>query len=105
MLHIISNPRVHSKLLDEINSAALPPPPAVIKEGLRIFPPVTGLMSKDVPPGGDTYHGVAIPLGTKIGYSAFGLFRERRIWGRMPICFGRKDGLFLVKAGRRAQKR
>jgi cytochrome P450 len=41
---------------------------AVIKEGLRIFPPVAGLMSKEVPPGGDAFNGLYIPEGTKIGY-------------------------------------
>lgn len=83
-----------SKLLAEI-AAAKPSRPvikdaeakkmpylqAVIKEGLRIFPPVTGLMSKMVPPGGDTYDGMFIPEGTQIGYSAVGVFRDKSIWG------------------------
>lgn len=95
LLHIISNPRVHAKLLSEITSAPphtsriipdaqarrLPYLQACIKEGLRIFPPVTGLMTKDIPPDGDTYRGLHIPPGTKIGYSAFGVFRDRAIWG------------------------
>lgn len=55
---------------------------AVIKEGLRIFPPVTGIMNKDVPPMGDTYKDVFLPPGTKIGYSVFGLFRNVSIWGK-----------------------
>ena len=54
---------------------------AVIKEGLRIFPPAAGLVSKVVPPGGDTYKGVFIPEGTKIGYCGWGLFRDKKIWG------------------------
>lgn len=54
---------------------------AVIKEGLRIFPPVTGLMSKEVPAGGDTVNGLFIPEGTKIGYCAWGVFRDKKIWG------------------------
>jgi len=94
MLHILTNPRVHGKLLAEIatlpalsgvisdaQAKRMPYLQAVIKEGLRIFPPVTGLMTKDVPPTGDTYGDIVIPPGTKIGYSAFGLFRERAIWG------------------------
>lgn len=87
---------MHTKLLTEISSVPLPKHTiitdaqarrlpylqAVIKEGLRIFPPVTGLMIKDVPPTGDEYRGMKIPPGTKIGYSAFGLFRDASIWGR-----------------------
>lgn len=94
-MNILSNPRVHSNLLSEITSAPLVPNTiiadaqsrrlpylqAVIKEGLRIFPPVAGLMTKDVPTTGDSYNGLAIPPGTKIGYSAFGLARDRKIWG------------------------
>lgn len=60
---------------------------AVIKEGLRIFPPVTGLMSKDVPEGGDTINGIYIPDGTKIGYCAWGLFRSKDIWGEDAAVF------------------
>lgn len=38
-------------------------------------------MSKVVPPGGDTYRGMDIPAGTVIGYSAFGLSRNKEVWG------------------------
>ena len=54
---------------------------AVIKEGFRIHNPAAGLVSKDVPPGGDTFNGVFIPGGTKIGYCGWGLFRDKEIWG------------------------
>lgn len=93
ILYITTNPRVYAKLLAEISSAApsspiqdaearkLPYLQAVIKEGLRIFPPVTGLMTKDVPKGGDTINSLFIPEGTKIGYCAWGLFRDKKIWG------------------------
>lgn len=54
---------------------------AIIKEGLRIWPPVTGLMSKVVPPGGDTFNSIFIPEGTEVGYSAWGVFRNTRFWG------------------------
>ncbi|KAH7353681.1 cytochrome P450 [Plectosphaerella cucumerina] len=94
MLHLITNPRVLAKLLDEIRATttagplisdsearALPYLQAVIKEGLRIFPPVAGLMAKEVPPGGDTWKGVFLPGGTRIGYGAWGIFRNRGLWG------------------------
>jgi len=54
---------------------------AIIKEGLRIWPPITGLMSKAVPPGGDVVNGLFIPEGTQIGYCAWGVFRNEEIWG------------------------
>jgi cytochrome P450 len=40
---------------------------AVIKEALRLWPPVTGLLQKVVPPEGDTFNGLFIPGGTFIG--------------------------------------
>ncbi|PKS11176.1 hypothetical protein jhhlp_002937 [Lomentospora prolificans] len=99
LLHILTSPRVHARLLAEIESARpstpirdaeakqMPYLQAVIKEGLRIFPPVTGLMSKDVPKGGDTFNGLYIPDGTKIGYCAWGLFRNKEIWGEDAAVF------------------
>lgn len=54
---------------------------AVIKEGLRIYPPVVGLMAKEVPKGGDTFKGVFLPEGTRIGYCAWGIFRRKDVWG------------------------
>ncbi|KAK1771973.1 pisatin demethylase [Phialemonium atrogriseum] len=94
MLYITTNPRVVHALRAEIDAARLSWPviadaeardmpylQAVIKEGLRIYPPVTGLMAKEVPPGGDTFKGVFLPGGTKIGYCAWGIFRRADVWG------------------------
>lgn len=93
MLYIITNPPILSKIIDELKSSTISNPikdsearqlpylQAVIKEGLRIHPPVTGLMLKDVPPQGDTINGYHIPSGTKIGYCAFGLFLDPKVWG------------------------
>jgi cytochrome P450 len=93
LLHIVTNPRVQSKLLEEISNSSISTPitdaqarklpylQAVIKEGLRIFPPVTGFMSKEAPPGGDTINGLYIPEGTTIGWSPFGLMKSEKIWG------------------------
>ena len=53
----------------------------MIKEGLRIFPPVTGIMFKEVPAGGDTVKGHFLPEGTQVGWSSFGLMRNVKIWG------------------------
>ena len=97
MLHVVTNPSIYNKLVDEILTAVrehdLPSPvpdaaakklpylQAVIKEGLRIWPPITGLMSKIVPPEGDNFRGMNLPAGTVIGYSAFGLSRNKEVWG------------------------
>ncbi|KAM5353563.1 hypothetical protein ACJ41O_000213 [Fusarium nematophilum] len=94
MLHIITVPRVYNALRAEISNTSyaeaiipdalgrdLPYLQAVIKEGLRIFPPVAGLMAKQVPPGGDIWKGQFIPGGTSIGYCAWGIFRREDLWG------------------------
>lgn len=95
MLFVMTNPRVVNALRSEIashhiprdrvvsNAEALDMPylQAVIKEGLRMFPPITGLMSKQVPPKGDTFKGVWLPGGTKIGNCTWGLLRRKDVWG------------------------
>ncbi|KAK1657049.1 cytochrome P450 [Colletotrichum godetiae] len=95
LLHLITNPRVLATLRAEIERFRPSWPvvkeaearqmtylQAVIKEGLRIFPPVVGQMSKEVPKGGDTFKGVYLPEGTRIGYGAWGIFRRGDVWGQ-----------------------
>ncbi|KAK3986726.1 cytochrome P450 [Cladorrhinum sp. PSN332] len=98
MLHVITNPRVvtalHAELdargitsrdedsiISDAEARSLPYLQAIIKEGLRIYPAVAGLMPKVVPPGGDTFKGVHLPEGTWIGYCAWGVMRRRDVWG------------------------
>lgn len=93
MLYITTSPRILSILLDEIAAFSLgkhisdaearkmPYLQAIIREGLRIWPPVVGLSSKEAPKGGDVISGVFIPPRTHIGYAAFGVFRSKEIWG------------------------
>lgn len=93
LLYILTNSHVQSTLLEEIRNASISNPitdaearklpylQAVIKEGLRIYPPATGLMSKEVPAGGDTVSGFYVPEGTGIGWSTFGMMRNVKIWG------------------------
>lgn len=47
-----------------------------IKEGLRVFPPITALRERVVPEGGDTLRGVFIPAGTNIGLNLPGMLRN-----------------------------
>jgi cytochrome P450 len=105
LLHIITIPRVHEKLLAEISGATLSSPisdaeakklpylQAIIKEGLRIYPPVAGLMAKRVPPEGDTINGMFVPGGTQIGYGAWGIFGIRKYGARMHMYFVQSGGL------------
>ncbi|KAK1833684.1 cytochrome P450 monooxygenase lolP1 [Podospora conica] len=54
---------------------------AVVLEGLRMWPPTTGLGCKQVPPGGDVICGVPVPEGTQVGHNFSGMMRAREIWG------------------------
>ena len=93
VLHILTNPQVYSRLLAEISSAKISSPitdaqarslpylQAVIKEALRIHPPVTGIMYRDVPCGGDTLNGYFVPEGTHVGWSVWGIMRNTAFWG------------------------
>lgn len=97
-MHILLSPRVHSKLQNEIDSyikdskisspvikdaeaREMPYLQACIKEGLRIWPPLTGLMTKQVPAAGDYFNGVFIPGNTQIGYSAWAVHHDTKTYG------------------------
>lgn len=113
MLYIITSPRVYTTLQAEIESAmvvnkisnpivhdteacGLPYLQAVIKEGLRIFPPGTGLMSKQVPREGDTINRVFLLGGTKIGSNLCAVLRNTDVFGLDANTFRPRDGLRLV---------
>jgi cytochrome P450 len=98
MVRIITSPHVYSRLNEEIDSAvrngkissplirleearALPYLQACIKEGLRIFPAGTGLLSKQVPPEGDTINGMHLPGGTEIGINIWAVTRNTEVFG------------------------
>jgi cytochrome P450 len=99
MLFVMTNPRVYRRLQTEIDNylatsnlprsqiiptkkaESLPYLQAVIKEGLRIWPPVTGILPKITPPEGDTINGIFVPGGTEIGYCAWGIHRNTAIFG------------------------
>ena len=97
MLNVLTNPNVYRKLQAEIDTGVaagkisspikdsearqLPYLQAAIKEGLRIMPPASGAMFKQVPPAGDVIHGKYLPGGTQIGGSALGIQHSKRIYG------------------------
>jgi cytochrome P450 len=98
MLYIITTPRVYFTLQAEIDLAIregrisspvvsdreaqqLTYLKAVIKEGLRIWPPGTGLLAKVVPPEGDTSNGLFLPGGTDIGVNTWAIMRNAEVFG------------------------
>jgi cytochrome P450 len=104
LLYLITHPRACSKLRAEIDtvvsSGTAPVSPriasdeclktmpylqAVVREGLRMHPPVTDVVPKKVPVGGDTFvldgKTCHLPAGTNIGYSAWGVHHNRTIFG------------------------
>lgn len=103
LLHVITNPRVYAKLQREVDDAVrtglapnegfislaqtkqLPYLQAVINESLRVWPPVTNIFARDVPPGGDTVvlngEKVFLPGGVCVGYSAYAMHHSETVYG------------------------
>jgi cytochrome P450 len=97
MLHLLANPPAYKKLQAEIDSSIrvgkisspikdtearqLPYLQAVIKEGLRILPPATGVMFRTVPAGGDIVAGKFVPAGTQIGSSHLAVQHSKTVFG------------------------
>jgi hypothetical protein len=100
VLYIITHPQVYNTLQKELDAATLSEPiisdteardlpylQACIKEGMRVFPPVTGLFSKRVPKGGDTVCGIFVPGGTDIAYCAWDFYKDPAVFGQDAAFF------------------
>lgn len=95
ILSLITTPSAYACLLNEIREAKstasspiswahtqqLPYLQAVVREGLRMWPPVGGLGYKLVPPEGDYINGFFVPGGTNIGHNFYGVGRSKLVWG------------------------
>ncbi|KAJ4164833.1 hypothetical protein LMH87_006488 [Akanthomyces muscarius] len=95
LLSIIAAPWAFKALQSEIDEGStgshdpiswreiqqLPYLQAVVKEGLRMWPPVSGLGFKRVPPGGEHINGYFVPGGTEIGQAFLAVGRSKQIWG------------------------
>lgn len=104
MLFVLTNPRVYAKLQAEIDQAVsdgraprrpvmiraeqasgLPYLQAVIREGLRLHPPVPSFLPRDLPPEGETFmvkgESIFIPGGTTIGCSVEAMQRNKALFG------------------------
>ncbi|KAJ5288296.1 hypothetical protein N7508_011071 [Penicillium antarcticum] len=64
---------------------------AVIREALRVCPPVTNIFPRDIPPGGDALtvdgESVFLPGGACIGYSACAMHQSEKIYGKDAKAF------------------
>jgi cytochrome P450 len=115
MLHIITHATVYKKLQSEIDQAVqngrisspviqeaeaqeLKYLQAVIREGLRVWPPVTGLLSKVVPEAGDGVEidgkKMFIPGGTNIGWCVWGIAMNKDTFGEDAEMFRPERWLF-----------
>ncbi|KAL8902778.1 MAG: hypothetical protein Q9207_004386 [Kuettlingeria erythrocarpa] len=89
LVHVITNPLVYRRLQREIDARIvdgtmsspareeevrkLPYLQACVREGLRIFPPITYLRERVTPEHGDTLNGFSIPAGVNVGFNLPGL--------------------------------
>jgi len=102
MVHLITNPGSYAKLQTEIDKAVrngkvsspildeearqLPYLQAVIREGLRIWPPVAGMMPK-LCDTEQVISGVRIPPGTNVCWEAISVLHNKDIFGEDAECF------------------
>ena len=78
----IRNPRPSvSNPISWAQTQALPYLTAVIREGMRMWPPLTGLGLKRVPDGGDYINGYFVPGGTEVGQGFHAVGRSKEVWG------------------------
>ncbi|KAM0253465.1 hypothetical protein ACHAP5_000494 [Fusarium lateritium] len=108
ILSLITNPTAYAALLTEICQSAssvnipiswaqtqtLPYLQAVVREGLRMWPPVAGLGFKQVPPEGDTINRFFVPGGTQVGQGFYAVGRSRLVWGEDADVFRPERWLF-----------
>lgn len=89
-VHIISNPRVYTRLQAECDAADVPLTEiishrraldlpflnACVKEALRYHPAATGLLPRKVGSEGDVHNGIYLPPGTEIGMCTWNIYRK-----------------------------
>jgi len=83
----IASGRISSPVITDAEADALPYLQAVIREGMRMWPPTTGFGSKQVPKGGDVICGYHVPEGTQVAQNFWGMMRLKSIWGEDADAF------------------
>jgi cytochrome P450 len=98
LMHLIASPDAYARLRTEIDDAVatgnisspvatyeeamkLPYLDAVIWEGIRLWPPLLGFLTKLAPTGGDTVNGIFYPEGTEVCVCPMGVGRRKDIFG------------------------
>lgn len=98
VLYVATNPRVLTKLLNEIDAADeqgllsdipqfdevkkhIPYIELVHKEALRIYPITGGYLPREVTKGGATVCGYFLPEGTNVGFQQWAVSRNPKIFG------------------------
>lgn len=76
----VASGRISSPIRDS-EATNLPYLQAVIKEGLRMFPPSVGHNYKQVPPSGSTVCGYHLPGGTQVGVNILRMMRDPELFG------------------------
>ncbi|KAF7886953.1 uncharacterized protein EAF02_003600 [Botrytis sinoallii] len=76
----VKNGEISSPVTDN-EAKAIPYLQAVIKEGLRKFPVIAGLLPKTVPEGGDIINGFSIPAGTDVSLSLISITHSKATFG------------------------
>lgn len=96
MAHLVTNPDTYRRLQEEIDAGAaaglvsspitdaearnLPLLQGCIKEGFRMWPPITGVMPR-ISNSDATVCGVHIPAGTNVAWSAKAAMRSKEVFG------------------------
>ncbi|KAK2746528.1 cytochrome p450 [Colletotrichum kahawae] len=97
MQYLLSNPSTFKRLEEEVmtaisdetisepitNTEALKLPflQAVIYESLRVHPPFTGLLMKQVGPEGDVHEGTFLPPGTRVAHDTWSVMHDTQLFG------------------------
>jgi len=91
--YLIANPSKYDKLKAEIHPydgplthqylAKFPYLNAVVREALRLLPPIgSGMMHRETPPEGIVVNGIHLPGNTTVGIGAYEIQRDARYYGR-----------------------
>ena len=78
--HAISHKLISSPITNA-EAQALPYLQAVIREGIRLYPPSNSTFDKLVPPGGVTLHGYFLPEGTELATNTILMTRSKETFG------------------------
>ncbi|SPO06561.1 related to pisatin demethylase (cytochrome P450) [Cephalotrichum gorgonifer] len=81
LLCLLTSPATYAKLQSELDAAAAAGAISRRAGVPAAVPPATGLMTKVVPPGGDTVQGYELPGGTELAVNIVGLMHRRDIFG------------------------